>query len=1178
MSATDVATLLERHRIHLESTAPGRYHTTCPRCSKDRKSHHQKSKCLGVTIKADGGVHFGCNHCGWTGPEKGSGGNGPEREARPLTAYRYGDRLRKVRNPKRQGPKYFWQHLNGQGQWKAGTGGIPTKDLLYRIDEVEEAIAAGETIAAVEGEKDADALWKIGIAATCNAHGASKPGKKPKWTEAHSRQLAGADLVVFNDNDAPGYAHADAVCRLSHGTAKRLRRLDLKDHWPEIPEGGDVSDWLAVGGDHTAERLETLIAAAPDWEAADAAEAAAGEAASGEAPLDNDQELERLARMPVLDYAQARKDAAKRLGITKVSFLDTAVKVKRAELGLNAKDDGKQGRAIELPEPTPWETPVNGAELLNAVSAAIRRYVVMPDYACDAIALWNAHTYLLDWLMITPRLAITSPTRGCGKTTLLDVEGQLVFRPLAAANCSPSSVFRVVEGFRPCLLIDEADSFLSNNEELRGVLNSGHRRGGSVLRNVGDEHEPRSFSTFAACAIALIGRLPGTLADRAVPINLVRRKADEVIEPFRFDRVDHLVVLARKLMRWSKDNADAIAATEPEIPAGLYNRTADNWRGLLAIATVAGGDWLARGHKAALQSVGADIDEGSRLELLLGDVRDILDEHGLDRIAGATLINRLCEITPRPWAEFGRSGKEITPNKLARLLKPLGISPVLMRIGTEERARGYARHQFEEAFARYLASEGVSNRDGVTNADETGTSALFQSVTARNDVTVPKSEKSNIHGPCHGVTVEKGGTGHKEGTGPSATDEDGGESSPSTRWPGLGPRAVDQFAREVSGLKTGSAAGLEDAIRTRLAKSGVPVEALDVEVENVVRRIMALGDVDDTNVPTPAGRATEPAPYEVLGEGPPGERCVRCGKSGGVKRIRYRGCVDLWHAACLNRHLAATRCDSGLGRVHRIRHGGRDYFLHLTCADRFLKKEQTGWHCPLRLSGKADAHPDATFRHAHRSTAEGHHHARCGRAQRLPCSRGQAAPDLPAMPTPSCCSAGQPRCEDKTPSKIDHGAARSARKAPKAPPDTRRRPMSRRISMPKISERASHLQRVPLAPDPSFTSAPDGMGRARELARCYLPDLVQLLAAIALAPGSEAALHTRMLSAKALVDIAGVIRKRHRRYRSLRLVTAAITHERQRSGRSVCGAASARVSARRMDRTDKARRDADKIP
>ena len=50
---------------------------------------------------------------------------------------------------------------------------------------------------------------------------------------------------MFNDNDAAGYEHADATCNLSLGIAKRVRRLDLAKHWPEIPKGGDVSDWLA---------------------------------------------------------------------------------------------------------------------------------------------------------------------------------------------------------------------------------------------------------------------------------------------------------------------------------------------------------------------------------------------------------------------------------------------------------------------------------------------------------------------------------------------------------------------------------------------------------------------------------------------------------------------------------------------------------------------------------------------------------------------------------------------------------------------------------------------------------------------------------------------------------------------------------------------------------------------
>jgi hypothetical protein len=654
-----------------------------------------------------------------------------------------------VRNPPGAKNKYWLCHPTGSGGWEKGAKGIDTT-ILYRADEVAEAIKTGREICCVEGEKDADNLWRLDIPATCNAHGAHDPAlnQKPKWYVAHSEQLRDADLVVLNDNDPPGYAHCDVTCRLSLDFAKRVRRLDLKDHWPEIPKGGDVSDWASVGGEHTPERLKELIAAAPDYVPA----AAASDDKSANA-ADDDAELEKLARMAPFDYERARMAAAKALGV-RAPMLDKLVALKRSELGLDGDGRG-QGRAIELPEPTPWETPVNGAELLDAVAAVVRRHVVLPDYACDAIALWTAHTFLLDRLMITPRLAITSPTKGCGKTTLLDVVSQLVFRPLAAANCSASSIFRVVEGFRPCLLIDEADSFLSGNEELRGILNSGHRRGGAVLRNVGDDHEPHSFSTFSACAIALIGRLPGTLADRAVPIDLVRRKADEAIEPFRFDRVDHLAVLARKLMRWTEDNADAVAATEPEMPAGLYNRAADNWRGLLAIATVAGGDWLARGHKAALQGAGADVDEGSRLELLLGDVRDILDEHGLERIASDTLIERLVEITPRPWAEYGRSGKPITQNKLARLLKPLGIAPVQIRV-EGEKARGYERHQFEDAFARYLASEGVSNRYSGTNADNMGTSGTSSTGTAGKSVPDEKCKKSNNDGLCTGVPVGKG--------------------------------------------------------------------------------------------------------------------------------------------------------------------------------------------------------------------------------------------------------------------------------------------------------------------------------------------------------------------------------------------------------------------------------------
>jgi hypothetical protein len=255
--------LLAAHGITLRSTAPGRYYTVCPKCSHTRTKAHQKAECLGVTIEGDS-VRWGCNHCGWTGPEKGTGkGNGgldPHDDRNFVATYDY-PRFQKVRYPKGHEPRFRIRHHDGGG-WKWGAGGANT-NVLYRGEEVKEAIAQGYRIACVEGEKDANNLWAIDIPATCNAHGASEPGKRPKWTKEHSEQLRGADIVVFNDNDPAGFAHANATCQLSWGVAARICRLDLAKHWPNMPEGKDVSDWIDAG--HTREELDALIEQAPDW-------------------------------------------------------------------------------------------------------------------------------------------------------------------------------------------------------------------------------------------------------------------------------------------------------------------------------------------------------------------------------------------------------------------------------------------------------------------------------------------------------------------------------------------------------------------------------------------------------------------------------------------------------------------------------------------------------------------------------------------------------------------------------------------------------------------------------------------------------------------------------------------------------------------------------------------------
>jgi hypothetical protein len=383
--------LLNANGIYLESYDPGRHYTIC-RCSRDRTgAAHQRAKVLGVTIEGDS-VRWGCNHCGWTGPEKGiNQGNG--QGGGFAATYDYRDaggvlRFQKVRNPPGSKTRFFMRRPDGNGGWINNTKGVDT-NLLYRIDEVNEAIALGRRIAVVEGEKDANNLWAIGIPATCNAHGASEPNKKPKWTKKHSEQLRGADIVVFNDNDPAGCAHADVTCRLSDGVAERVCRLDLKPHWPDMPAGKDVSDWLDAG--HTREELDVLIEAAPDYQERDnqGENAQREEKDSG----DDDAELERLAKLSLVEYERARTAAAKKLGV-RAPMLDKLVNAKRAELGLDGAGNGLQGSTVTFEEIEPWPEPVDGARLLYDLATTFREYVVMSDYERDICAMWNVHTYL----------------------------------------------------------------------------------------------------------------------------------------------------------------------------------------------------------------------------------------------------------------------------------------------------------------------------------------------------------------------------------------------------------------------------------------------------------------------------------------------------------------------------------------------------------------------------------------------------------------------------------------------------------------------------------------------------------------------------------------------------------------------------------------------------------------
>jgi Protein of unknown function (DUF3631)/Primase C terminal 2 (PriCT-2)/Bifunctional DNA primase/polymerase, N-terminal len=439
----------------------------------------------------------------------------------------------------------------------------------------------------------------------------------------------------------------------------------------------------------------------PNAEASGAPNGAKQSAGADDAQATVAARFRELAALSAIEYDRVRVQEAEKLGI-RVGTLDDEVDKYRDK----SDDESRAGGALHLPSPAPWPLSVDGAVLLDEIGHEILRFVMISRESAAAIALFAVHAHAYEASLISPRLAIGSPEKRCGKTTLLRVIRHLVPRPLWAANITAAAVFRTIELARPTLLIDEADTFLKENEELRGVLNSGHSKDGQVVRLVGDDHEPRTFSTYCPTVIATIGFLPGTIEDRSIKIVMRRRRRDEPVDRFREDRIEALSVLGRKARRWADDHMEELRGADPDVPGELHDRAADNWRPLLAIADAAAGVWrqMARHVAIALSEVNST-DQESMRTMLLSDIRAAFAK--VDRLSSDNIVTHLAGLDERPWSEFSK-GRSITKAGLARLLKPFAIFPKTIRFDDKNTAKGYYRADFEDAFARYLPVETVT--------------------------------------------------------------------------------------------------------------------------------------------------------------------------------------------------------------------------------------------------------------------------------------------------------------------------------------------------------------------------------------------------------------------------------------------------------------------------------------
>lgn len=456
----------------------------------------------------------------------------------------------------------------------------------------------------------------------------------------------------------------------------------------------------------------------------------------------------RLSALPPLEYEKVRKAEAEKLGIDRVTVLDKEVENARR----SAQTENTP--AEMFPSIEPYSETVDGAALLEEIAGSIRRFIVCDPETVTAATLWIVFTWLIDRVQVAPLAVITAPEKRCGKSQLLDLIGRLSRRPLVASNISPAAIFRVIEAHAPTLLIDEADAFLKDNEEARGILNSGHtRQSAYVIRVVGEDHIPTQFSTWGAKAISGIGTLADTLMDRAVVLELRRKLPHENVERLRHADPADFQRLTSMLARYSEDTGRMTETARPLLPDSLNDRAQDNWEPLLAIADNAGGNWPRLAREAALKISGIEQESSSLSAELLADIREVFETKRMEKISTADLLQELNADDLKPWAAYNR-GKPMSPRQLAKRLGEYRIKPQTIRMGTGT-VKGFQKAWFDDAFTRYLSPpSSPSLNPSVTSGTSLKNNDNYP-LPIRNsgeNVTAARSYSALNNKDCYGVT------------------------------------------------------------------------------------------------------------------------------------------------------------------------------------------------------------------------------------------------------------------------------------------------------------------------------------------------------------------------------------------------------------------------------------------
>ncbi|RFC31213.1 MAG: Protein of unknown function (DUF3631) [Candidatus Nitrotoga sp. MKT] len=584
------------------------------------------------------------------------------------------------------------------------TGGAP----LYHLHHLCDPARQSERVILVEGEYCSDSLAVRGILATTS--GGAQSVDTTDW-----QPLAERNVLIWPDNDKAGSDYAQHAADKLRALGCTVSFIDVSVL--DLPAKGDVVEWLKAfqqqhGRKATAADIWALpvIERAPEKIEAVGCDSSPSIASSDATPLpenaaqadtppvlSDDKTIKWLASLKPLEYEKARIDKAKAMSC-RPAVLDGLVKAARSE--------GGEADRLPFAEIEPHPEPIDPAILLSDVVNLIRQFIVLDTEQATASALWVALTWFIDVVQVAPLLVITAPEMACGKSQLRDLLSRIVMRPLSTNNMKAATLFRIAEKWHPSLMLDEVDLMLKSDDEIINLVNAGHHRGASqVWRLVGDNHEPKSFDVWGAkcfAGIALEKIFPASTLSRAIIIKLRRKLSHESVSRMRHADGDIFISIAEKLARFAVDYAHQVKQARPVLPEVLSDRDQDNWECLLAIASCAGAEWLARATAAALKLSGAAEKTVSMGNELLADIQHIFETKRVDKISTADLIAALCADEEAAWATWNR-GKQLSPRQLSRQLAGYSITSKNIRLGYGI-SKGFELSQFADAFMRYLST------------------------------------------------------------------------------------------------------------------------------------------------------------------------------------------------------------------------------------------------------------------------------------------------------------------------------------------------------------------------------------------------------------------------------------------------------------------------------------------